>query len=137
MGLLERLLAADEAAARTGNVISVLTLQALVHWQLENPEQAMRVLDRLLVLTEPEGYVRVFVDEGAPMQSLLATWLSSPAQQQGSMETRPSAEYVRKLLANFPLTKTHPDRSNEDAGRVETGPRQGRHRDPLRPARPA
>jgi len=118
VGLLERLLAADEAAGRTGNALSVLALLALAYWQMENLEQAMRTLDRLLVPAETEGYVRVFVDEGAPMQSLLATWLSSPAQQQGSMETRPSAEYVRKLLANFPLTKTHPDRRGK-------GPRHG------------
>src|SRR5205823_3110071 len=85
--LLERLLASDEAAGRMGNAIAVLALQALAHWEAGNAEQAMRDLDRLLILAEPEGYVRVFVDEGPPMQALLVTWLSSPAQQPGSMGT--------------------------------------------------
>jgi hypothetical protein len=58
------LLAADEAAERTGNVIAVLALQALAYRQRGNAEQAMRVLNRLLLLAEPEGYMRVFVDEG-------------------------------------------------------------------------
>ena len=119
--LLDRLLAADEEAGRTGNTISVIALQALAYWQLDNVEQAVSVLSRLLVLTEPEGYVRVFVDEGPPMQALLTTWLSSSAQQQGSMETRPSAAYVLKLLTAFPSTEIHPVRSGEDTRREEAG----------------
>ena len=119
---LERLLASDEAAGRTGNAISVLALQALAHWQSGNTEQAMRVLGRLLVLAEPEGYVRVFVDEGPPMQSLLATWLTSPAQQYASGDTNPSAAYVQKLLAAFPSVEAQSNRSGQDIGRTETGP---------------
>jgi len=129
--LLDRLLAADEEAGRTGNTISVMALQAHAYWQLDNVEQAVSVLSRLLVLAEPEGYVRVFVDEGPPMQALLTTWLSSPAQQQGAMETRPSAAYVWKLLAAFPSTEIHPVRSNEDARRRETGPSQSPLIEPL------
>ncbi len=79
--LLERMHAADEAAGREGNVISVLALLALAHWQAERSEQATRVLDRVLALAEPEGYIRVFVDEGAPMRDLLAAWLKSSARQ--------------------------------------------------------
>src|SRR5207302_1484695 len=98
-----------------------LVLQALAYWEAGNAEEALRVLGRLLVLTEPEGYVRVFVDEGAPMQALLAMWLSSHAQQHGSMGTSRSVAYVRKLLAAFPVTEVHPGRSSEDTGREKTG----------------
>jgi LuxR family transcriptional regulator, maltose regulon positive regulatory protein len=129
--LLDRLLAGDEEAGRTGNTISVLTLQALAYWQLDNVEQAVSVLSRLLVLAEPEGYVRVFVDEGSPMQALLTTWLSSFAQQQGSMETRPSEAYVLKLLAAFPSTEIHPDRSREGTRREEAGSSQSPLLEPL------
>jgi LuxR family transcriptional regulator, maltose regulon positive regulatory protein len=73
----------------------------------------------LLVLTEPEGYMRVFVDEGPTMQALLAAWLASPVQQQGSMETKTSAAYVQNLLAAFPSTVVHPVRSSEDTRREE------------------
>jgi LuxR family transcriptional regulator, maltose regulon positive regulatory protein len=131
VGLLGHLLAADEAAGRTGNAISVLALQAVAYWQLGNYEQAMRVLGRLLALAEPEGYVRVFVDEGAPMQALLATWLSLPAQQHGSMETSTSAEYVRKLLAAFPSLEALPAGSHKGTRRGETGTFQSPLLEPL------
>ena len=129
--LLERLLAADEAAGRTGNVIAVLALQALASWQRGNAEQAMRVLGRLLVLAEPEGYVCVFVDEGPSMQALLATWLSPPLQQQDSRGTHPSAGYVRQLLAAFPPSEAQSDKSGEDTGRAETAPSRSPLLEPL------
>lgn len=117
LGLLERLLAANEAAGRTGNAISVLALQALAHWQRGNTEQAISVLGRLLALAEPEEYVRVFVDEGLPMQALLA----SCARQLDARETHVSAAYVQKLLAAFPSTEAQHNRNGEDTGRRERG----------------
>jgi LuxR family transcriptional regulator, maltose regulon positive regulatory protein len=131
VGLLERLLVADEAAGRMSNVISDLALLALSHREAGKTEQALDFLVRLLVLAEPEGYVRVFVDEGPPMQALLATWLASAVQQQGSMETRPSVAYVQKLLAAFPATVAHPDRSRKDTRREEAGPSQSPLLEPL------
>lgn len=118
---MERLIAADQAAGRTGNALSVLALLALVQRELGNSEQAMRILDNVLVLAEPEGYVRIFIDEGPAMQTLLVTWLSSPTQQHNSMGTSASAAYVGKLLTAFPSTEARPDRSTESVRRVETG----------------
>jgi LuxR family maltose regulon positive regulatory protein len=46
-------------------------------------------LQRAVTLAEPEGYVRVFVDEGAPMASLLKA-----AAKQGI-----APSYVRRLLS--------------------------------------
>ena len=129
--LLDRLLAADVEARRTGNALSVLALQALAHWQLENEEQAVLILGRLLVLAEPEGYVRVFVDEGPPMQVLLTAWLSSTAQQRGTRGTDNSAAYVQKLLAVFPSTEAYPVRSSEDTRREEAGLSQSPLLEPL------
>jgi LuxR family maltose regulon positive regulatory protein len=121
-GLLERLLAADEAAGRTGNTISVLVLQALANFQTGNAEQAMRVLGRVLALAEPEGYVRVFVDEGPPMRALLAAWLASSARQHDARGTSASAAYVEMLLAAFPATEAQHDRGRKDVGRREASP---------------
>ena len=71
MGLLERLLQAAEAGARTGSVIEILVLQALAHQTQGDIPAALVPLQQALTLAEPEGYVRMFVDEGPPMAQLL------------------------------------------------------------------
>jgi hypothetical protein len=50
-------------------------------------------LERALMLAEPEGYVRTFVDEGAPMAALLTQIAESDS---------PVATYAARLLAAFP-----------------------------------
>ncbi|MBE0703905.1 MAG: NACHT domain-containing protein, partial [Afipia sp.] len=71
MGLLERLLQAAEQGERTGSIIEILVLQALAHQTQGDMPAALAPLERALTLAEPEGYVRMFVDEGAPMAVLL------------------------------------------------------------------
>ena len=71
MGLLERLLHAAEKGERTGSVIEILVLQALAHQLQGDIPAALVPLQQALTLAEPEGYVRVFVDEGPPMAVLL------------------------------------------------------------------
>jgi len=87
--LLERLLSAAEAGGRTGSVIEILTLQALALDASGDTPGAAAPLGRAVTLAEPEGYVRLFVDEGSPMASLLHT-----VAGQGVAEG-----YVRRLLA--------------------------------------
>ncbi len=71
MGLLERLLQAAEEGGRMGSVIEILVLQALAHEAQGDIPLALASLERALTLAEPEGYVRIFVDEGLPMAALL------------------------------------------------------------------
>jgi LuxR family maltose regulon positive regulatory protein len=87
--LLERLLLAAEAGGRTGRVIEILALRALAHQALGDLPAALGFLDRALTLAEPEGYVRVFADEGPPMTSLL----------RAAAKRRPMPDYARRLLA--------------------------------------
>lgn len=86
--LFERLLAAAEAGERTGRVIEVLIGQSLVLQAQGKPDTALATLKRTLALAEPEGYMRVFIDEGAAMAGLLAQVTSFPA-------------YAARLLAAF------------------------------------
>jgi LuxR family maltose regulon positive regulatory protein len=69
--LLRRLLQATEAAGRMARVIEILVLQALALQAKGEGDQALTALERALFLAEPEGYVRVFIDEGAPIGRLL------------------------------------------------------------------
>ena len=71
LDLLTRLLAAAEAGGRIGSQIEILLLQSLAHEALDDSGQARIPLQRALALAEPEGYVRLFADEGAPLARLL------------------------------------------------------------------
>jgi len=86
--LLDRALQSAQAVGRLGNAIHILAVQAVAYHAQGQSEQAFATLERALELAEPEGYVRVFVDEGLPMVRLLRRML-----------TRSSAsEYVLRLL---------------------------------------
>ena len=71
VGQLERLLKAAEEGGRMGSAIEILMLQALVYQAQGDIPRALDPLERALMLAEPEGYVRIFVDEGLPMVALL------------------------------------------------------------------
>jgi LuxR family transcriptional regulator, maltose regulon positive regulatory protein len=92
--LLGRLLQMAESAGLTGQVIEVLVLQALSFQAQANPPQAMMVLTRAFELAEPQGYVRIFLDEGEPMLALL-----HHATSRGV-----APDYLDKLLAAFGTT---------------------------------
>ena len=75
--LLERLLALAETQKRMGSVIEILLTQALVHQAQGNHPQALATLERALTLAKPEGYLRIFVDEGEAMRLLISDFRST------------------------------------------------------------
>jgi LuxR family maltose regulon positive regulatory protein len=86
--LLERLLVAAEQGGRTRNVIEILLLTAHAQQAGGDMATAFAALQRALAMGEPEGYVRVFLDEGTPVVSLL----TALAKQDRS------ERYARQLL---------------------------------------
>lgn len=70
--ILDALLPSAEAEGRTSSVIEILALRALAAQAEGSTGQALETLERAVSLAEPEGYVRLFADEGTPMRSLLA-----------------------------------------------------------------
>jgi LuxR family maltose regulon positive regulatory protein len=95
IGLLKRLLKAAEEDGRMGSMIEILILQALAHHAQGNISASLLPLERALTLAEPEGYVRMFVDEGIPMAQLLLE-----AAARGIMP-----DYARSLMAAFEAEK--------------------------------
>jgi len=87
--LLERLLVAANGGGRMGSVIDILVVQALARHAAGDSNAALASLDRAARLAEPEGYVRVFADEGPPMAALLKL----------AVKQRNATSYVRRLLA--------------------------------------
>ncbi|MGD1994841.1 MAG: LuxR C-terminal-related transcriptional regulator [Anaerolineae bacterium] len=71
LDLLARLLETVEAAGAMGAAIGALVLQALALQAQGEDDQALAQLERALSLAQPEGYVRIFIKEGAPMGDLL------------------------------------------------------------------
>lgn len=69
--MLERLLPRMEREGRWGSTIEVHILRALALQAIGDTTQAVLALERALSLAEPEGYVRIFVDEGTPLAELL------------------------------------------------------------------
>ena len=85
--LLDRLLAAAVAGGRGGSVNEILVLQSLALDAQGRLLDAMAPLRRALMLAEPEGYLRLFTDEGVPMAALL--------DEAGRRAIMP--DYVRRL----------------------------------------
>jgi len=102
--LLERLLRAAEEGERAGSVIEILVLMGLAHQMQGDLSAALASLHCALTLAEPEGYFRVFVDEGPPMASLLrAAARAAHGEQEGT-----APNYVRRFLAAINKTGDSP-----------------------------
>ena len=100
--LLDRLLESAEAGGRMDSVIAILVLRALALHEQGNLNAALAALERALALAAPEGYVRIFVNEGTPMTALLARALVERAWGLGDgKQGYYVRDYVHKLLAVF------------------------------------
>jgi len=107
LGLLDRLLGAAEGGGRMGSVIEMLALRALALQARHETSEALAALESSLVLAEAEGYVRLFVDEGALMKALLLALLKVARRKVGrGAKQLTSLTYVRRLLAAFESTHT-------------------------------
>ena len=98
IGLLERLLHAAEEGGWMGSMIEILALLALAHAAQGDLPLALVSLGRALTLAEPQGYVRIFVDEGKPMAELL----TRIEAKDGIPRVK---EYILKLLSAFNVHK--------------------------------
>jgi LuxR family maltose regulon positive regulatory protein len=94
--LLERLRILAEAQNRMGSVLEILLTEALAHKVQGQAPQALATLERALTLAKPEGYLRIFVDEGEAMQVLISDF-----RRKIDGHPHPLLAYVDKLLAVF------------------------------------
>jgi LuxR family maltose regulon positive regulatory protein len=99
LGLLERLHALAAAQQRTGSLIELQALQGLALAASGDEQGALDALAEALALAWPEGYVRVFVDEGAPLATLLGTLVA--AGPRGGLVRQLPPDYLRRLSDAF------------------------------------
>jgi LuxR family maltose regulon positive regulatory protein len=86
-----KLLPAAEKANRTAVVIEILVLQSLARHAQGNSQQALATLERAMKLAEPEGFMRIFLDEGKPMATLLKRMVDKGVEK----------DYADRLLGWF------------------------------------
>ena len=110
---LEALQVGAQQQERWKHVIEIKVLQALAHSMRDEEQEAQTVLVQALHLAEPEGYMRVFADEGAPMAALLSS-LREQERKRG-----PTA-YLDTVLAAFPQENMAHERHPERAGQPTT-----------------
>jgi LuxR family transcriptional regulator, maltose regulon positive regulatory protein len=98
--LLERLHAQAAAQGRTGSLIEIQALQAVARHAAGDQAAALAALAEALTLGAPEGYLRVFLDEGPPMAGLLRQLLTGRHQELPAAAGAPR-EYLARLVDAF------------------------------------
>ena len=135
--LLDRLAAAAAAQRRDGSLIEILALRALALAAAGDDAEAVTVLAAALRLGGPQGYVRVFADEGPAMAAVLSRLLAAQRSDRQAAEVPlslpgPAAGCVRRRA---PAAQTWPTRRPAsraaDPPRAR-GPGPARHR-PVEP----
>lgn len=92
--LLSRLEEVARSCGRQGRLVEIMILEALAMQKTGDAAKANIALTESLVMAEPEGYRRIFLDEGEAMQMLLAQWVDHS-------DTGPLRDYARHLLSQF------------------------------------
>ena len=99
LALLERLHAAAVSQDRAGSVIEIQALQALALAAVGEENAAVDALAGALILACPQGYIRVFADEGPPMAALLGALVAAQRAEQAAARGVPLGCLARVLRA--------------------------------------
>ena len=107
LALLDRLHAAAKAQDRTGSLIETGALRALALAATGDGAGAVTTLAEAILLACPQGYVRVFADEGPPMAALLGRLIA--AQRTGQAAAGVPLGYLARLQRAFGPGRPGPD----------------------------
>ena len=99
LALLDRLHTAAVAQDRSGSLIETGALRALALAAVGDEASAVTALAEALALACPQGYVRVFADEGPPMAALLSRLIA--AQRTGRAAAEVPLGYLARLQRAF------------------------------------
>ena len=99
--MLERWRVVAEAQGRVAHVLAGQVLQAVAHAALGNEQAALAVLARALTLAAPEGYLRLFLNEGAVVADLLRTLLIGRRLESLAAPEKVPRAFLTRLCAAF------------------------------------
>lgn len=105
--LLSGLIALLEKEMRINYLIEVYNLKAIVCYHWEQEELALHYLRKSLELGLSEGYIRTFVEEGAPMAELLALFLTRNIREEETEKEclQVYAQKLRMLTSEYMLMR--------------------------------
>ena len=106
LALLDRLHAAAVAHGRVGSVIEAGALRALALAACGQDADAVNALAEVLTLACPQGYVRIFADEGPSMAALLGQLIAS--QRAGQAAAGVPLSCLARLQRAFDVGHTRP-----------------------------
>lgn len=89
--VLEPLCRQAEEKGWTRRLLDCMAVQAIAHFKNGDQEKAVEELEKVLAIAEPEGIIRLFLDEGALMAELLSVTAAKGIRK----------FYISKLLAAF------------------------------------
>jgi LuxR family maltose regulon positive regulatory protein len=110
LGLLERLDALAESQGRTGDVIGIRALRSLALQATGHHEGAVSLLAETLALARPEGYVRVFADEGPPMAALLRSLISARQRGRAAIGSDAATDHLHQVIRAFGPVRAQADK---------------------------
>ena len=113
LALLDRLHTAAVTHDRAGSIIEISTLRALALAVSGEETAAVNALAGALTLACPEGYVRVFADEGPPMPALLSRLIA--AQRTGHAAASVPLGCLARLQRAFDSGHATPDPGRDTA----------------------
>ena len=99
LALIERLLHAAISQDRIGSGIEIQALRALALAASDDEPAAVAALAEAVTLACPQGYVRVFADEGAPMRALLSRLIAAQRAEPSPAHRVPAGCLARIVQA--------------------------------------
>jgi LuxR family maltose regulon positive regulatory protein len=118
LGIVDRLDALAESQARKGSLIQIRAVRSQALQSVGDHRGALALLAETLALARPEGYVRVFADQGAPMAALLQSFVRGTHRARGAAMPSRARRHLNRVVGAFGPAV----RRTEDAVRAGTGP---------------
>jgi LuxR family maltose regulon positive regulatory protein len=109
LALAGRLVAAELQGQHLPIALQTLLLRAQIHAELGDETNSLADVQNALELAEPEGYISLFVEQGAPLAGVLRSL------HQRRLLARLNPEYVQAILAAFPAGKPESNRAGSPA----------------------
>jgi LuxR family maltose regulon positive regulatory protein len=123
--ILEPALAVARQMGRVRNTLEIQVLMALAHVASKQTHEARQLLKEIILAAHPEGYLRLFLDEGEAMATLLRSL--APQVREKSLNT-----YLHKILAAFAQESPTSEVANTSLSKTLLEPLSGQEQRVLR-----